>query len=317
MRGSASDRPGTVLVASPLLLRRREEWAEGYTLADADEVVAGGVDAASIEVIACMGDALDTALVERLPKLGLVACFSTGYAGIDLARLRARGVMLTTAAGVNAHDVADHAIALLLAWWHGVPRLDRAVRAGEWRDHTAPRPSLRGKRAGIVGLGRIGLEIAARSESLGLSVRWWGPRAKPGARYPRAESLVALARNSDVLFVASRAVPANAGQIDREVLAALGPHGVLVNVSRGLLVDEPALLDALSTSAIAGAALDVFAEEPTDPHAWSRFDNVLLSPHVAGYTSEAGTAMFAQLRENIRRHFAGEPLLTPVDDVVD
>ena len=128
---------------------------------------------------------------------------------------------------------------------------------------------------------------------------------------------MALARDSDVLFVASRALPANAGQIDRGVLAALGPDGLLVNVSRGLLVDEPALLDALSARTIAGAALDVFAQEPTDARLWSRFDNVLLSPHLAGYTNEAGAAMFAQLRENIRRHFAGEPLLTPVEDAVD
>lgn len=298
-------------------MRRRDEWGRDFTLADAGDVVAGGAEAASIEVIACMGEALDPTLVERLPNLALVACFSTGYAGIDLAHLRARGITLTTAAGVNAHDVADHAIALMLAWWHGVPQLDRAVRDGKWRNNTAPRPSLRGKRAGIVGLGRIGREIASRSEALGLSVRWWGPRSKPGARHPRAESLAALARDSDVLFVASRAVAANAGQIDREVLAALGPQGLLVNVSRGLLVDEPALLDALETRTIAGAALDVFAEEPTDPKVWSRFDNVLLSPHVAGYTREGGAAMFAQLRENIRRHFAGEPLLTPVEDTVD
>lgn len=296
-------------------MRRREAWDDGYALVEPADVASGAPElAGSIEVIVTSGDALDTRLLDALPNLKLVACWTTGYEGIDSAHLRARGIALTTAAGANAHDVADHAIALFLAWWHAVPRADRAVRDGRWRDGMAPRPSLRGKRAGVVGLGRIGMDIASRAEALGMAVAWWGPRAKPAARYPLAASLVALARDSDVLFVASRAMPANAGQIDREVLAALGADGVLVNVSRGFLVDEPALIAALEKRAIAGAALDVFAEEPVDASVWSRFDNVVLTPHTAGFTQEGGAAMFAQLRENIRRHFAGEPLLTPVGD---
>jgi phosphoglycerate dehydrogenase-like enzyme len=302
-----------VLVASPFLLERRQEWDDGYELLGPGEIAARGD---GVEVVVSSGEALDPKLIEALPNLKLVACFSTGYAGIDLAHLRSRGITLTSAAGVNAHDVADHAIALLLGWWHGIPRADANVRAGKWKERLAPRPSLRGRSAGIVGLGRIGEEIADRAHALGLSVRWWGPRPKPQAAHARAESLIELARQSDILFVASRAVPANAGQINRAVLKALGPQGVLVNVSRGLLVDEPALIHALETGAIAGAALDVFAQEPTDPHPWKRFENVVLSPHIAGYTREAGVAMFGQLRENLRRYFAGEALLTPVDDVL-
>ena len=304
----------TLLVTNPLLIRRHEAWAEGYALVEPADVTArASVDlAGAIEVIVTAGDALDMGLVDALPNLKLVACWTTGYEGIDVGHLRSRGIALTTAAGANAHDVADHAIALLLAWWHGVPRADRAVRDGKWREGMAPRSSLRGKRAGIVGLGRIGMEIAQRAVALGMTVGWWGPRAKPEAGYARADSLVALARESDVLFVASRATRANTGQIDREVLAALGPDGLLVNVSRGFLADEPALIEALEKRAIAGAALDVFVDEPVDAKVWSRFDNVVLTPHIAGFTSEGGAAMFAQLRENIRRHFAGEPLLTPV-----
>ena len=302
-----------VLVASRFLLERRHEWDDGYELLGPDEISAARD---RVEVVVSAGEALDAALVDALPNLKLVACFSTGYAGIDLGHLRSRGITLTSAAGVNAHDVADHAIALLLAWWHGVPRADSNVRAGKWKGTLAPRSSLRGRCAGIVGLGRIGEEIARRAEALGLEVRWWGPRKKPSVVAARAESLIALARESDILFVASRAVPANAGQIDAAVLEALGPEGVLVNVSRGLLVDEPALLRALETRAIAGAALDVFAQEPTEPHRWAGFENVVLSPHIAGYTREAGVAMFGQLRENLRRYFAGEALLTPVEDVI-
>lgn len=140
------------------------------------------------------------------------------------------------------------------------------------------------------------------------------PREKLQALYTRAESLIGLARESDILFVASRAVAANAGQIDGAVLEALGPRGVLINVSRGLLVDEAALIRALESRMIAGAALDVFAQEPTEATKWRGFENLVLSPHVAGYTQEAGVAMFGQLRENLRRYFAGEALLTPVED---
>jgi hydroxypyruvate reductase len=302
-----------VLVATPFLSERRAAWAEGFELIDPQSLSSSSQAIATdrIEVIAT-SDALERDLVERLPGLKLVACFSTGYAGIDVEQLRARGVALTTAAGVNAHDVADHAIALMLGWWHGVPAADRAVREGKWREATPPRGSLRGKRIGIAGLGRVGLHIAARAEALGLQVSWWGPHEKPGAPYPRAESLLALARDSDILVIASRATPANAGQIDAEVLAALGSQGLLVNVSRGFLVDERALLEALRSRTIAGAALDVFEDEPPDAAAWRELPNVVLSPHIAGYTREAGVAMFGQLRDNILRHFAGKPLLTPI-----
>jgi lactate dehydrogenase-like 2-hydroxyacid dehydrogenase len=306
----------TVLVATPFLLQQSQSWNAGFTLLEPRDI-APGASSAEIEVLVTSGDALDTRLVESLPNLKLVACFTTGYPGIDLAYLRSRGIALTTAAGVNAHDVADHAIAILLAWWHGVVRADRLVREGRWREGLTPRPSLRGKRAGIVGLGRIGLAIARRAEALDLTVKWWGPRPKSGVAYERAASLVALARDSDILFIASRAVPANAGQIDRDVLTALGAEGMLVNVSRGSLVAEPALREALEAKTIAGAALDVFADEPTDARNWLQFDNVVLTPHIAGYTRDGGAAMFAQLQENIRRYFAGEPLLTPVEDAID
>jgi hydroxypyruvate reductase len=306
----------TVLVASRFLLSRREDWDDGWRILGPDDVHAGlpADTAAAIEVLVSDGDVLDRNLVEALPSLELVACFSTGYPGIDLRHLRSRGIALTTAAGVNAHDVADHAIALLLAWWHRIPTADRNVRDGSWRGRLTPRSSLRGKRVGIVGLGRIGLQIARRAEALGLSVTWCGPREKPGTGYARADSLMALALASDILVVAIRANPANAGTINGEVLEALGPGGLLVNVSRGSVVDEAALVRALKLGTIAGAALDVFAQEPANAQVWGRFENVVLSPHIAGYTQEAGVAMFGQLRENIRRHFAGQPLLTPVED---
>lgn len=305
-----------IVVTAPFLLRRNESWNEGYELIPAERVGELPLsDRAAIEVIVTNGDMWDSTLLNLLPNVRLVACFSTGYSSIDLAQLRARGIALTTAAGVNAHDVADHAIALLLAWWHQIPQLDEAVRGGVWHPKLTPRHSLRGKRAGIVGLGRVGLLIAERAEALGLEVSWWGPRIKPAARFSRASSLHALAENSDILIVAMRSSALNAGLIDHGILMALGKDGVLINVSRGMVLDEAALLRVLQAGDIAGAALDVFTQEPPDPQKWRSLRNVVLTPHVAGFTQEAGQSMFGQLRENLRRHYSGAALLTPVGDL--
>lgn len=303
-----------VLVVAGFLIARRAEWNPGLELIswspqarplDADT-------AGRIEVVVCAGE-LANELVDALPNLQLVACFSTGYGGVDVEHLRRRGVQFTTAAGVNAHDVADHALALLLSLWHRIPEGDRAVREGMWRTPAMQRPSLRGRRAGVVGLGRIGSAIASRLTSHELDVRWWGPHAKPDCRYVRAQSLLALAEWCDILIIASRAVEENRHQIDAPVLTALGPAGVLVNVSRGLLIDERSLIVALRAGIIGGAALDVFDTEPTPASQWETVPNLVLTPHIAGFTREAGADMFGQLRENLRRFFANEPLLTPLD----
>ncbi|MGI4878932.1 MAG: NAD(P)-dependent oxidoreductase [Janthinobacterium lividum] len=165
---------------------------------------------------------------------------------------------------------------------------------------------------GIVVLGRIGHATARRLATHEMTVQWWGPRDKADADFARAASLEALAAQSDVLIVTSRAEPENAGPIDAGVLRALGREGLLINVSRGFLVDEPALIAALHARTIAGAALDVFIDEPTDPARWRDLDNVLLSPHIAGYTREAGADMIDQLKKNAGRYLRGEPLLTAV-----
>lgn len=303
-----------VLVVAGFLIARQAEWNPGLELiAWSPQANPLAVDVAErIEVVVCAGE-LASELIDALPNLKLVACFSTGYSGIDVDRLRRRGVKLTTAAGINAHDVADHALALLLSLWHGIPAGDRAVREGGWRTPAMSRSSLRGRRAGIAGLGRIGSAIAIRLASHELETRWWGPHPKPDCKLVRAESLLALAEWCDILVVASRAVAANRHQINAEVLAALGSKGVLVNVSRGLLVDEQALIAALQAGTIAGAALDVFATEPPPAAQWRAVPNLVLTPHLAGFTHEAGSDMFGQLRENLRRFFAGESLLGPLE----
>jgi len=303
-----------VLLFGKLMASRAAEWSaeyETFVLESAADRLPEAI-AGRIEVVAS-GDHLPNSVVDALPALKLVACFSTGFTHIDLGHLRKRGIRLTTAAGINAHDVADHAVALLLAVWHRIPQADRKVREGGWREMADARPSLRGKRAGIVGLGRIGAGIASRLAAHEIEVTWWGPRPKPEAGYERAPSLLALAERSDMLIVATRADPANARQIDAAVLRALGPGGMLVNISRGFLIDESALIAALRAGELGGAALDVFEDEPTDPDKWRGVPSVVLTPHLAGFTREAGEDLPRQQRENVRRYFAGEPLLTPVD----
>jgi lactate dehydrogenase-like 2-hydroxyacid dehydrogenase len=256
---------------------------------------------------------VDRALAESLPKLGLIACFTAGYDGVDLAWAAERGLKVSHSPGVNHEDVADQAIGLMLAAWRGLIEGHAIVREGRWRP-TEKRitPSLAGKHLGIVGLGAIGEATARRAETFGLKIAWWGPNEKPDVRWPRAESLAALAEASEILIVAARASEANRNLIDRTVLEALGPHGLLVNVARGQLVDEDALIAALKDERLGMAALDVFAAEPTPAERWADVPNVVLSPHTGGATSAALPKMVALTRENLRRFFAGEPLANAV-----
>jgi lactate dehydrogenase-like 2-hydroxyacid dehydrogenase len=256
---------------------------------------------------------VDRALVESLPRLGLIACFTAGYDGVDLAWASERGLKVSHSPGVNHEDVADQAIGLMLAAWRGLIEGHAIVREGRWRP-TEKRitPSLAGKHLGIVGLGAIGEATARRAETFGLKVAWWGPNQKPDVRWPRADSLAALAEASDILIVAARASEANRNLIDRAVIDALGPTGLLVNVARGQLVDEDALISALKDERLGMAALDVFAAEPTPADRWADVPNVVLSPHTGGATSAALPKMVALTRENLRRFFAGEALANAV-----
>ena len=257
---------------------------------------------------------VNKALAESLPNLGLIACFTTGYDGIDIAWAHERGLRVSHSPGVNHEDVADHAIGLMIAAWRKIAVGDRMLRAGGWKaNEKLPSPSLGGRRVGIVGLGDIGVAAARRCEAFGLRVSWWGPREKPDAPWPRSASLKALAADSDILIVACRATEASRGLISGEIIDALGPEGLLVNVSRGQVVNEDALIAALRAHRLGGAALDVFAEEPTPAERWADVPNTVLTPHTAGATSAAVPKMVALTRENLRRFFAGEPLVNPVE----
>jgi len=266
-----------------------------------------------IEVLVTTGGAgAARALIEQLPRLRLIACFGVGVDAIDLAAARERGVAVTNTPDVLTDDVADLAIGLMLAALRGIATADRYVRAGLWLRANMPlQTRMSGKRLGIVGIGRIGQAIARRASAFGMSISWNGPRPKdlPWRYEP---DLLALARSVDVLVAACPGGAATRGLISRAVLEALGP-GVFVNIARGSVVDETALVDLLVTQRLGGAALDVFADEPRVPEALFALDHVVLQPHQASATRETRGAMGQLVLDNIAAHVAGRPLLTPVN----
>lgn len=256
---------------------------------------------------------LAPALIDVMPQLGLIACFTVGYDGVDLELARSRGIAVTHGSDANAEDVADHAIGLILAQRRWIVAGDRQLRAGGWTIETKTRThSLGGARLGIVGMGAIGIAIARRAEVMRMRVGWWGPREKPELLWPRAGSLEALARDSDILVVAARADESNRKMISAPVIDALGPDGLLVNIARGQLVDEEAVIAALRDGRLGGAALDVFDPEPTDPARWAGMPNCVLTPHTGGATHEAVARMTEMLMANLAAYFAGEALVSPV-----
>ena len=253
-------------------------------------------------------------LLAQLPKVEIVAVNGIGTDAVDLAATRARGIVVTNTPGVLTDDVADLALTLLLAAARRLPALDTFVRDGSWE---AGKPlgttrALRGKVCGVYGFGRIGQAIAARAEAFGMQIQYFQPRAIDGVSAPRAESLLALAQASDYLVVAAPGTPATYHTVDAAVLAALGAQGTLVNIARGSLVDEEALIAALRDRTLGCAALDVFAEEPRVPAALRALDNVVLTPHVGSLTVETRHAMGQLVVDNLRAYFDGQPLPTPV-----
>jgi lactate dehydrogenase-like 2-hydroxyacid dehydrogenase len=305
-----------ILISHPVMAGLEPVFAgAGLKMARAWEL--SDADRAQVRVILHAGEfKLAPEELLALPKLGLVACVSTGYDGVDVAWCRARGLEVTHADGLNAEDVADHAIGLLIAAWRNIPVGDSRVREGRWRheDRMTPQPSLNRRKLGIVGLGNIGVAVARRAEAMRLQISWWGPRDKPSP-WPRAESLLALARNSDILLVACRADHTNRGMISREVIEAVGPAGVIVNVARGALVDEVALIAALKAGTLWRAALDVFETEPTPGERWADVPGTVFSPHTAGVNTEAVPLMVAQAIENVRLFLAGQPVISAVASV--
>jgi lactate dehydrogenase-like 2-hydroxyacid dehydrogenase len=252
------------------------------------------------------------ALVERLPNLEIIATNGVGYDLIPLALAARRGIVVSNTPDVLNAAVAELCVGSLLSLLRKLPQADRYVREGRWPGAAFPlTSSLAGKQVGIVGLGRIGKDIARRLEPFGVALAYHG-RTDQRLAWRFEPDLRALARDVDILIVAAPGGPETTRMIDARVLDALGPRGYLVNVARGSLVDQEALLAALAEGRIAGAALDVFDAEPDIDARFFGLENVLLTPHIASATQETRAAMAQLMLDNLRSWFRSGRVLTPV-----
>jgi lactate dehydrogenase-like 2-hydroxyacid dehydrogenase len=274
-------------------------------------------EAERVRVVVAYGTSEVTAgAMSALPALRLVCCIGSGYEGVDLAAARERGIVVTHSPGANAAAVADLAVGLLLASVRRIAEGDAYVRRGDWSDRESRRDmqvrGLTGRKVGVWGLGAIGAKIASRCEAFEMTVAYHGRAPHPGVRHPYHASLIELAAWADVLMIAVRAGPENRHAVDARVLAALGRQGHVVNITRGSVIDEAALIAALRDRGIAGAGLDVFEREPDVPPELRALTNVVLTPHVGGNTDEAQGAMHDAVIANLDAFLAGRPVPTPV-----
>ncbi|MDN3523176.1 2-hydroxyacid dehydrogenase [Halomonas ramblicola] len=256
---------------------------------------------------------INAALLDRLPALEIISCFGVGYDHVDAAYAGEKGVIVTNTPDVLTDEVADAAVGLLIATLRQFPQADRFVREGKWRQGAFPlTASLRERTIGMVGLGRIGLAIAHRLEAFGVRVIYHSRTPKHGVGYTHYPSLIDMASDADVLIVTT---PGGAGTqhlIDAQVLEALGPQGVLINIARGSVVDEPALIDALQNRTILTAGLDVFEDEPNVPQALTDMDHAVLLPHVGSGSVHTRNAMGQLVIDNLTSWFSNKGPLTPV-----
>ncbi|MFT3967524.1 MAG: NAD(P)-dependent oxidoreductase [Sphingobium sp.] len=286
-------------VAAPFPL---PDWIVDY-IKDDFLIVGEGSDTTQAEAMLVTGThPIDAALLAGFPALKYICCLGSGYEGVDARHAGQSGIVVSNSARVTDEDVADHLVGLFLALCCRIPWHDEAIRAGNWAKPM--RRSIRELKVGIFGLGAIGQATASRLAPFGPEIRWTGPRQKP-AGYPFVQSLADLASWADALFVCARADDTNIGLIDGAIFDRLGPEGVVLNVSRGSILDEDALIDALRAGRLGGAALDVFQEEPTPAARWQNVPNIILSPHVGGYATGVRRGIQQLVHRNLTAFFAG------------
>jgi len=300
---------GRLLASCEQALAARYTVHKLHEMADKDAWLAAN----GARIRAHAGSGVDAALMDKLPNLEIIASFGVGYDNIDTATARARNIRVTNTPDVLNDAVAEMTIGLMISLARRIPQADRFVREGRWpAGQFGLYSELTGKTVGILGLGRIGKEIASRAQAMKMRVLYHGRRAQPNVPYPYYGDLEAMARDSDWLVVIAPGGKDTGGIVSRKVLEALGPTGRLVNVARGTLIDEAAMVELLQNGGLGGAALDVFENEPQVPQTLFGLDNVVLSPHQGSATVETRDAMGALLVANLERHFAGEPLISAV-----
>ncbi|WP_375263011.1 2-hydroxyacid dehydrogenase [Palleronia sp.] len=314
-----SDRP-EILVLGPTRPAKLAELGSDFTLhrldlADDPEALLAEVGPRIRGAVTTGGVGLDRALLEHLPKLEIVSSSGVGYDAIDVDACSEHGIIVTNTPDVLTDDVADAALGLLINARRNMVAGHDHVRSGRWGQEGAmPLTStLRAKRLGIVGLGRIGSAIASRAEAFGLEIGYTARSERTKSPYTFRATARELAEWADILIAVVPGSAETEGMIDAQVLDALGPDGTFINVARGSVVDEPALIAALKDGRIANAALDVFWSEPAPDEALTQLPNVVLYPHHASGTTETRDAMSGLVNDNLRAHFAGRPPLTPVN----
>jgi hydroxypyruvate reductase len=266
--------------------------------------------------IAAGGSRFGSDIMDMLPKLGAIVCYGTGYDGVDLKAAAARGIKVGHSPGANAASVADIAVTLLLAATRRLVVADNYVRSGDWgaakpSPMMRPQPGMLGRKVGVYGMGEIGRKIAARVAAFEAEVGYFS-RTKRDVPYQYFPSLEVLADWCSALVIAVRAGPETDRVVNADILKRLGEDGCVINIARGSVIDQPALIQALTDKTIAGAGLDVYAREPHLPDALTAFPNVVLTPHIGGHTLESHTAMQDCVLANLAAFFAGRPLIHPV-----
>jgi hydroxypyruvate reductase len=267
-------------------------------------------------MITAGGTPLGAATLDMLPSLRAIVCYGTGYDGVDLAAVAKRGIAVGHSSAANAAAVADLAVTLMLAVTRRLIPADEFVRDGSWAASKPspllrPQPGNSGRRIGVYGMGEIGRKVAARMAAFETEIGYFS-RSRHDVPYQFFPSLAALAEWCSVLMIAVRAGADTHHAVNTEILHKLGKDGYVINISRGSVIDETALVAALTDSTIAGAGLDVFEKEPHAPDALTAFPNVVLTPHVGGHTIESHTAMQDCVIANLEAFFAGKPLAYPV-----
>jgi lactate dehydrogenase-like 2-hydroxyacid dehydrogenase len=314
----ANDRREVVLFgpAKPTIVNGLETACTVYKAVDATDRDAFIAKHGQVRAIACAQGQMSASLLERFPKLEIVASFGVGYDNVDVKYAAEHGIIVTNTPEVLTEEVADTALGLLLCTVREFPQAERYVRAGLWAKQGFPlsKATLRNRTVGIVGMGAIGQAIARRLDAFGVPVVYHTRKPRPEVSYRHYPKLIDMARDVDTLMVIVPGGAATANMINAEVLEALGPNGIVINMARGSVVDEPALIEALKDKRIMAAGLDVYVKEPEVPQALIAMDNVVLLPHVGSASVFTRDKMDQLVADNILAWAAGKPPLTPVPE---